>query len=57
MTSALFVAAAGRLMMTAASSPTGEAGGPIPVAEPVEGMGWAGLILWLPAIATVLCGV
>jgi len=58
MTSALFVAAAGRLMMTAAaSSPTGEGGGPIPVAEPLEGMGWAGLILWLPAIATVLCGV
>ena len=33
----------------------GDAG--FPLAHPVEGMGWAGWILWLPIISMVLCGL
>ncbi|MHC5023763.1 MAG: NADH-quinone oxidoreductase subunit L [Planctomycetota bacterium] len=29
----------------------------VPVAEPAAGLAWAGWILWLPALATALCGV
>ncbi len=29
----------------------------IPIAEAAEGLAWAGLILWLPALSLVVCGV
>ena len=28
-----------------------------PIAEAVQGYGWASLILWLPALSTILCGL
>ncbi|MCZ6812075.1 MAG: NADH-quinone oxidoreductase subunit L [Planctomycetota bacterium] len=34
-----------------------EPSAPIPIAETAAGMGWAGWILWLPAISTVMCGL
>ncbi len=46
--------------MNALDQPLGsllEHGGDFPVARPVEGMGWFNLILWLPALSAVLCGL
>ncbi|MHC5113390.1 MAG: NADH-quinone oxidoreductase subunit L [Planctomycetota bacterium] len=51
--------------MTAWLEPTGLLGllaaatpeGPYPVAQAVQGMGWAGWILWLPILSLIGCGV
>ncbi len=32
-------------------------GASIPIAQPAEGLGWAGLILLLPIISTLVCGL
>jgi len=34
-----------------------EGGHGFPIAHRVEGMGWAGMILWFPILALILCGV
>jgi NADH-quinone oxidoreductase subunit L len=39
------------------SLPASDAGASYPIAAPVTGIEWAGWILWLPAISTLLCGI
>ncbi|MHC4106869.1 MAG: NADH-quinone oxidoreductase subunit L [Planctomycetota bacterium] len=43
--------------LAAASLSAAAEGGSIPIAEPVEGLSWAGLILGLPVLSTLVCGL
>jgi NADH-quinone oxidoreductase subunit L len=48
----------GLLPMALAQAPAAGAGhAAFPLASAIEGMAWAGWILWLPAISLVLCGL